>query len=194
MTTLAGQTPKASRGCKTKRLTRDANQNSQRFLSDVPSIEPEVTFLVSWFSHFPRMVVQILLCRPVGVESLAAATERRWLIGWMDRSSEGKQENGKRLVIMTTVGFKRGVGILAQQTSTNHCEHDWVRWAACEIKAHGRPWPSKVTQSMFSLAEIATYNGMEIIRKRRWTEWLFFWLARNLFEVLLHLQSWHNLW
>lgn len=123
------------------------------------------------------MVVQILLCRPVGVESLAAATERRWLIGWMDGSSEGKKENDS-LVIMTTVGFKRGVGILAQQPSLG----TWLafRWAGCDFLKPELPWPSKVTQSMFSLAEIATYNGMEIIRKRRWTECFFCWLGTCL--------------
>ena len=180
MTTLAGLDQKHP---------RDANQNSQRFLSDVPPLNPRLHFWYPGFHTFPEW-----WCRSYYVGQLGWSHLRLQLkdVGWSGEWIEapGKQENDS-LVIMTTVGFKRGVGILAHQTPLR----TWLafRWAGCEIKAHGRPWPSKVTQSMFSLAEIATYNGMEIIRKRRWTEWLVL-LTRNLFEVLLQLQSWHNFW
>lgn len=63
----------------------------------------------------------------------------------MDRSSEGKQENDS-LVIMTTLGFKRGVGILAQQTSTNPLANmigflvGWLRnkstWQTLALQGH----------------------------------------------------------
>ena len=140
-----------------------------------PPLNPRLHFWYPGFHTFPEWWCRSYYVGQLGWSHLRLQLkDAGWSGEWIE-APRGKQENDS-LVIMTTVGFKRGVGILAQQTPLR----TWLafRWAGCDFLKPELPWPSEVTQSMFSLAEIATYNGMEIIRKRRWTQWLFVcWLG-----------------